>query len=133
MRLATHVSFDGRCEEAFVEYQRVLGGTIGMMLRYGDSPMADQVDKQWHGRIVHASLQVGEFELAGADVMPADYRKPQGFSVILNVHTLEMAQQVYDALSAGGEAHMPLQPTFWSSGYAMFTDRFGTPWEINCG
>jgi PhnB protein len=133
MRLATHVSFDGQCEEAFLEYQRVLGGSIGMMLRYGDSPMAAEVETQWHGRIVHASLQVGDFELAGADVMPADYQKPQGFAVILNVYTLEKAQQVYDALSIGGETQMPLQPTFWSSGYAQFTDRFGTPWEINCG
>lgn len=132
MRLATHISFNGQCEAAFNEYQRVLGGTTVTMLRYGDSPMAQTIDKQFHHYIVHATLQVGEFELAGADVIK-DFKKPQGFSVILNVHTLEKAQQVYDELSAGGEIGMTLQATFWSPGYAMFIDRFGTPWEINCG
>lgn len=131
MRLATHLSFNGKCEEAFKEYQRILGGT-GTTLRYGDSPMASTIDKQWHNRIVHASLQLGEFELAGADLMPDDFRQPQGFAVILQVHTLEMAQQIYDALTIDGIVQVALQPTFWSPGYAMFTDRFGVPWEINC-
>jgi PhnB protein len=132
MRLSTHISFSGQCEEAFLEYQRILGGTTAL-LRYGDSPMAGTVDKQWHDRIVHGTLQVGEFELAGSDQMGKEFQKPQGFAVILQVHTVEKAQQIYDALSVGGVIGMPLQATFWSPGYAMFVDRFGVPWEINCG
>jgi PhnB protein len=27
---------------------------------------------------------------------------------------------------------MPLQETFWAARFAMFRDRFGTPWMINC-
>lgn len=133
MRLSTHISFNGQCEEAFLEYQRILGGTLGVMMRYGDSPMASDMAEELHGRIAHASLQIGEFELAGDDVKPDEFKKPQGFAVMLNIHTLEKAQQVYDELSVRGEITVPLQATFWSSGYAMFTDRFGTPWEINCG
>jgi PhnB protein len=26
---------------------------------------------------------------------------------------------------------MPFQKTFWSEGFGMFTDRFGTPWMVN--
>ena len=38
---------------------------------------------------------------------------------------------MFDALSKGGEVTMPLEETFWSPGYGMFTDKFGTPWMIN--
>ena len=27
---------------------------------------------------------------------------------------------------------MPLGETFWAHRFAMLTDRFGTPWMINC-
>ena len=36
------------------------------------------------------------------------------------------AERLYAALSEGGEVRMPLQETFWSPRFAMFSDRFGT-------
>jgi PhnB protein len=27
---------------------------------------------------------------------------------------------------------MPLQETFWALRFAMLSDKFGTPWMINC-
>ena len=27
---------------------------------------------------------------------------------------------------------MPFQKTFWAAGFGMGTDRFGTPWMVNC-
>jgi PhnB protein len=27
---------------------------------------------------------------------------------------------------------MELQETFWAQRFAMFVDKFGTPWMINC-
>ena len=42
MRLNTHLSFNGRCEEAFKLYEECLGGEITLMLTYGDSPSADR-------------------------------------------------------------------------------------------
>jgi PhnB protein len=38
---------------------------------------------------------------------------------------------MYGALSEGGQATMPFQETFWSPGFGMLTDRFGTPWMVN--
>jgi PhnB protein len=28
---------------------------------------------------------------------------------------------------------MPFEPTFWAKKFGMVTDKFGTPWMINCG
>ena len=132
MQITPHISFDGNCKEAFLAYQRILGGTITTLMTYGESPMAAQVDAQWHDRIVHASLKLGEFELAGADALTHDFPKPQGFSIILNLPDLAEGQRIFAALAEGGAVHLPFQATFWSPGFGVLVDRFNVPWEINC-
>jgi PhnB protein len=39
---------------------------------------------------------------------------------------------VFHALAADGNVTMPIQETFWARRFGMLTDRFGTPWMINC-
>ncbi|MET0356238.1 MAG: VOC family protein [Cellvibrio sp.] len=132
IKIYPHLGFDGHCEEAFLEYQRIFGGTITTMMRYGDSPMAKDAPADWQDRIIHASLHIGDVELAGTDMLPQSYKKPQGFSVILNLPKKAEAQKIFDALSIGGEVQLAFAETFWSAGFGVLVDRFGTPWEINC-
>jgi PhnB protein len=132
LHITPHLSFDGRCEAAFRTYQRLLGGEIGIMLTYGDSPLAGDVPVEMRGKILHASLRFDEREITGTDVAPADYRKPQGFSVTLSFSGLARAEEIFRGLADGGQVHMPLQKTFWAAGFAVLVDRFGVPWEINC-
>jgi PhnB protein len=56
----------------------------------------------------------------------------QGFSVTLNVKEPAEAERVFNALAEGGSVGMPLGETFWAEKFGMLTDRFGTPWMINC-
>jgi PhnB protein len=100
------------------------------MLTYGESPTAADVDPQWHDRIVHATLELGELELAGADMLPHDYRKPQGFSVILAVDDTAKAARIFSELAVGGTIQFPFQQTFWSAGFGVLVDRFAVPWEV---
>lgn len=93
--------------------------------------MSAQVEPEWHDRIVHASLQVGDVELAGVDLLPGDYRKPQGFFVTLTLEDPSRAAVVFASLADGGEVRLPFQETFWSPGFGGVVDRFGIPWEIN--
>ena len=53
-------------------------------------------------------------------------------SVSLHVDEEAEAERVFAALSEGGEVTMPLAETFWARRFGMFTDRYGTPWMINC-
>jgi PhnB protein len=131
MRISPHLTFDGHCKTAFLAYHRILGGTITTMLTYGESPMASQVESRWHGRIVHASLQLGSMELAGTDVLPQDYQKPQGFLVTLTLEDPARAANIFDLLASGGAVSLPFQRTFWSPGYGVLLDKYGVPWEIN--
>ncbi len=132
MRISPHLIFDGQCREAFVAYQKILGGTLATLMTFGESPLAASVDAKWHARILHATLALDGAELNGADVLPHDYQRPQGFSVILNLGGVESARQTFMALAEGGKVNMPFQSTFWSPGFGVLVDRFGTPWEINC-
>lgn len=102
------------------------------MLTFGDSPMAAEVESRWKDRIVHATLRVGEFELAGADVLPADYRAPQGFAVLLSVDEPSEAARLFAGLARGGAIRFPFQKTFWSVGFGVLVDEFAVPWEVNC-
>ena len=93
--------------------------------------MAVSVEHQWRDRILHASLQFGDLELTGVDLLPRDYRKPQGFFVTLTIEGAARANQIFTALADGGHVRVTFQPTFWSPGFGVVIDRFAVPWEIS--
>ena len=130
MALSTHLSYLGQCEEAFNFYAEVFGGQL-MMLAYRDTPMAQEVPAAWREKIVHATLSFNGCTLAGSDVQPAHYRRPQGFSVLVDVEGVDNANRIFSALVERGRVEMPMQKTFWSPAFGVLVDRFDIPWEIN--
>jgi PhnB protein len=132
MQINIHLVFCGQCDAAFRFYERVLGGKIVNILAYGNSPMAEQVPPGWREKIVHGTFAVGGTVLAGADFLPDQYVKPQGFYVLLSVDDAMDAERIFSALAENGEVHMAIQQTFWSSRFGVLTDKFGIPWEISC-
>jgi PhnB protein len=130
MALTAHVWYSGRCREAFSFYAQLFDGEL-MMLAYGDTPMAKVVPPEWIDKIVHATLSFDGFQLAGSDVQSEHYRRPQGFSVLVDVEGAAKARRIFTALGEGGSIGMPIQETFWSPAFGVLTDRFGIPWEIN--
>jgi PhnB protein len=132
MQASIHLAFGGQCEAAFQFYERVLGGKIVNILAYGDSPMAEQVPPEWRAKIVHGTIAVGGTALAGTDILPEQYVKPQGFYVLLSVDDAMDAERIFSALAENGAVHMAIQQTFWSSRFGVLTDQFGVPWEISC-
>src|ERR1700733_109288 len=132
MKLSTHLIFGGQCEAAFQFYERCLGGKILTMLTYGNSPMANQVPPEWGGKILHATLTVGDYTLMGAAVLPEQYEQPQGFHVLLHTDDPAQTDRIFHALAENGTVKMPLQKTFWAVLFGVLVDRFGISWEINC-
>ncbi len=132
MQLNPYLSFDGRCEEAFKFYEKLLGGHIKAMMTYEGSPAAEHVPPEWRKKVMHATLEVGNEPLMGADASPQHYSKPKGFSVSLSPAKVADAERIFNAFAEGGEVVMPLQQTFWAARFGVVTDRFGIPWMINC-
>ena len=131
MRIITHLTFNGQCEAAFRLYAACLEGEIALLMHHGES--GQECSAEMEGKVFHATLRVGEGVLTGLDHSGENYRRPQGFAVQLNLTDTRKAEAIYAALREAGVVHFPLQATSWAEAYCVLTDRFGTPWEINCG
>jgi PhnB protein len=132
MDVNPYLNFNGNCEEAFRFYEKHLGGKIESIHTFAGSPMENQLPPEWGNKVMHIHMKVGATVLMGSDAPGGRYQAPQGFSVSLNLKDAAEADKVYQALSADGAIKMPIQQTFWAARFAMFTDRFGIPWMINC-
>jgi PhnB protein len=86
---------------------------------------------EWADKVMHIGMRIGDQMLLGCDAPPPHYSQPQGLRVCLEFQDIDEAERVYKALSEGGNIGMPLQETFWAKRFAMFSDRFGTPWMVN--
>jgi PhnB protein len=133
MRLNPYLAFNGQCEAAFKFYEKCLNGKIVFIMPHAGSPIENQVPKEWRNKILHATLQVGDQVLQGADAPPDHYKKPQGFCVTINIQDTAEAERTFRALSENATVQMPLQETFWAARFGMLIDQFGIPWMINCG
>ena len=123
--------FDGRCEEAFRFYEQCLNGKLEFVLRWGESPTAQDAPAEWRNKILHAKLIVGDAELLGGDALPGTYESPRGFSLLISPGDASEAERLFHALADNGTIQMPLQETFWSPRFGSVTDQFGISWTIN--
>ena len=127
-----YLTFDGTCAEAMRFYERVFGGKLDLMT-FANSPMANDAPKGSENRIMHARLLLDGRSLMASDSMPGQpTHGMHGFSVSMGYPTVAAAEKIWKALGEGGTVNMPLQKTFWAEAFGMLTDRFGTPWMINC-
>ena len=131
MDLIPYLNFKGDCAAAFAFYAQVLGGRIAMMQTHGESPAREFAPADWHDKIMHARLEIGDRVLMGSDAPPSHYARPQGIHVSINVQSAGEGERIFKALAEGGTITMPFEKTFWSPGFGMTVDRFGTPWMVN--
>ena len=83
---------------------------------------------------MNMSLQLDDATIMASDSPPDWYREPPGFSVSISPESRAELDRVYQALAKDAKSiMMPLGETLWAERFAMFTDRFGTPWMINLG
>jgi len=96
------------------------------------TPAEKHMPAGWGKKILHASLVVDNGNvLMGSDAGGDQYEAMKGISVALVFKDAKEGARIFKALSAKGKVGMPFQETFWSSGFGMLVDQFGTPWMIN--
>ncbi|SEA12715.1 VOC family protein [Microbulbifer marinus] len=131
MNFSPYLFFRGQCKEALEFYAKIFDGEIIAMMTYDDGPMASDMPPEQLEKVMHAQLNIGEQVFMASDDCQ-QYQQPQGFRITIGVDTPDEAECIYKALSEGGEVTMPMEETFWAQRFAMFTDRFGIPWMVNC-
>jgi|SRR5689334_19214310 PhnB protein len=136
MQVQPYLFFDGRCEEAVEFYRKTLGAEVQMLMRYSESPEPHQpgmVAPGSENKVMHMSLRIGDSIVLGSDGRNTGKPNFQGFSLSLSVANDAEAERLFGALSAGGQVHVPLTKTFFSSRFGMLVDRFGVGWMIVVG
>ena len=129
MAFRPYLFFGGSCREAFTRYQEIFGGELTVITMQdvpGEAPPPGQEDV-----VIHAALTRDDLVLMGSDDPTTDGFGPvQGMMVTYDAADLADANRVFDALAAGGTVTQAVEPTFFSEGFGMCTDSFGTPWMV---
>ena len=128
-----YLFFDGDCAEAFQTYAKLFGDGEPEIMPAGQMPPEEleRMPPDARTKTMHAALRVGEGWIYGSDDMGGSPNPMAGCNVHLSFPDMDTARRVYDALAEGGEARMPLEPTFWSPGFGALTDRWGIRWMIS--
>jgi PhnB protein len=132
MEPTIYLFFNGDCLEAMTRYAQVLGGEVIDVFRNADAPDPGSRMPGGDDLVMNLSVRVGSTLLMASDAPGPMYSRPAGFAVSLQPTSRAEFDRLYDAL--GGDAQsvaMPPGETFWAERFAMFTDRFGTPWMLN--
>lgn len=126
-----YLHFQGQCAEALAFYATVFNGSGLQTMRYADGPEAPPAWKD-SPRIMHGQVTIYDGTLMASDYPPGTEGSPQqGFSVMQSAPNPAEAQRVFTALADQGAVIQPFQPTFFSPGFGMVEDKFGTHWIIS--
>jgi len=130
-----HINFNGNAEEAFNFYKAAFGGDFTRIIRLKDLATDEfPVAENDANKIMHIALSIGANTLMGNDVPEAMGRVDENENrskISVSAESREEAEQLYKALSAGGNIEMPLADSPWGSYFAMFRDKFGIEWMID--
>jgi PhnB protein len=126
-----YIHFQGTCADALKYYASVFDGSDLQMMPYSAGPgaPADWADST---RIMHGQLTIGDGTFMASDYPPGVAGDPQkGFSVMQAAPDLAAARTWFDALAREGDVIDAFKETFFSPGFGMVRDKFGTHWIIS--
>lgn len=128
MAFIPYLHFDGTCATAMTAYSRIFGATDLSLSRYSETPGVTG-ELATSDRVMHGAFSVDGQSLMASDFppgVPADTQ--QAVSVCRIVTDPDTARDQFTALMEGGAIIAPFGPTFFSPGFGMGRDRFGTHW-----
>ena len=118
---------DGKAEEAMNYYTSLIEDSeITRIVRYGANESGDE------GTVMQAT-----FTLKGQEFMCIDsnvkhqFSFTPSFSIFVTCSTEEELDNLYQKLSEGGEALMPLGDYGFSKKFGWLNDHFGVSWQLN--
>ncbi len=131
MKLNPYLHFNGQAEQALHFYAEVFDGSIGMINRFGESPM-EVIDSQKQ-LVMHAQLEFDGNTLMVCDSLNQSITSGDNLSLSINLtQDEETANRIFNSLSKDGTVIMPLAKAFWGDVFGMVIDRFGVRWMVNC-
>lgn len=133
MQIQPYLFFNGRAEEAFAFYTRVLGAEVTELMRFKDSPEPPPpgaIPPGSENKIMHANLRIGSSTVMASDGGCSGSSSFQGFALTAVLPDEQSARKVFDALAEDGTVQMPIGKTFFSPCFGMVADKFGMGWMV---
>jgi PhnB protein len=133
MRVQPYLLFDGRCEEALNFYAGALGAEILSLMRFKDSPLAEETGVRPPGsgdKIMNTSFRIGDSLLMASDGLCEGNPQFKGVSLSITLPDAAQANRIFAALAEGGVVLMPMTETFFAQRFGMVADRFGLSWMV---
>jgi PhnB protein len=132
MKPQFYLFFKGDCLEAMTHYADTLGGTIEGVFLNKDAGSPEERMPGGDDMVMNLAMRLGDTLMMASDNSDEMYQTPQGFRIQIETPSAEDFDRVFTALAKDArDIPMPPGETFWAERFAMFTDRFGTPWMLN--
>lgn len=131
-----YINFNGNAEEAFTFYQSVFGGEFGKIIRFKDVASPEMpVEDVEANKIMRIVLPIGKNILMANDVPsflgPVNENENRS-KISITAESKEEADRLFNGLSAGGAVEMPMAESPWGTYFAMFRDKYGIEWTVEC-
>jgi PhnB protein len=131
MQPTPYLFFQGDCFDAMTLYAEALGGKVVAVMRNSDAPPDDRM-LGGDDMVMHMAVQTDAGMIYASDNSAEHYERPQGMRLHVEVASLAEFERLHELLAKDArEVAMPPSETMWSERFAMFTDRFGTPWMLD--
>lgn len=132
MEPTIYLFFKGNCLEAMTHYAEVLGGEISGVFRNADAPDEESRMPGGDDMVMNMAMSLGNATVMASDNSEQMYEKPRGFRVSIAPTSREEFERIFAALADRAQSvEMAPDETFWAERFAMFTDRYGTPWMLS--
>lgn len=129
MTFIPYLYFDGTSEAAMDFYADVFGADEVVKMRFKEAP--PEIGMEQSDKIMYSHIKKDGWTLMSNDMAQGMPYQPQaGVSVAHHTKTVEEAHARFDRLSDGGAVIMPFEQQFFSAGFGMCKDKFGTHWMI---
>lgn len=129
MTFIPYVYFDGTREEAMDFYTAVFDADDIVKMSFKDAP--PEISMQQDDKIMYSHIEKDGWKLMSNDMAAGMPYQPQAsVSVAHQPKTVEESRTRFDRLCEGGGAIMPFEMRFFSAGFGMCKDKFGTHWMI---
>jgi PhnB protein len=131
MQPIAYLFFKDQCRDAMTAYGETFGTTPEIM-SFGDMP--EDVRAEMPGvaadLVMHCALPIGDGWLYGSDDPSGQTAPMDGCNISVSLPDDAETRRVFEALAKGGDVRQPLEPSFWTSLFGAFTDRFGIRWMV---
>lgn len=133
VRLIPYLVMDGNAKEAIEFYEKALDAQVLFSQTFGEGPENPDypIPEDAKGRIMHATIKVGETELMFSDTFPGqEHQNGSQVTICISTDDAGKSKKFFDALQQEGQVTMPLQETFFSPLQGSVTDKFGVSFQI---